>query len=217
MPVYYPQSCQITSRLQCLMTVKLTEVAVYYSYIDRCHKQVTQRKCFFLHSFQQKIEDKALPLAYKGLQKDHSKKPDENVGCDLMEACQCTCISSSNKLKRLACFHVFHEKCLEENEGRCPKCTAFLMSKTVQLTKSFNEGLLSTSSSPSVSEESALSDSNLDDDSVTHNNPKDSSYYASEELQQEIDAALNTVHVPQPSQQPVVLSLQIVQLSKNQF
>ena len=176
----------------------------------------TKKKWFFLHSFQQKIEDKALPLAYKGLQKDHSKKPDENVGCDLMAACQCTCISSRrNKLKRLACFHVFHEKCLEENEGRCPKCTAFLMSKTAQLTKSFNEGLLSTLSSPSVSEESALhvSDSNLDDDSVTHNNPKDSSYYASEEWQQEIDAALNTVHVPQPA----VLSLQIVQLSKNQF
>ena len=117
-----------------------------------------------------------------------------------MEACQCTCISSSNKLKRLACFHVFHEKCLEENEGRCPKCTAYLMSKTAQLTKSFNEGLLSTSSSPGVSEESTPSDSSLDNDSVTHNNPKDSSYYASEEWQQGIDAALNTVHVPQPSQ-----------------
>lgn len=118
-----------------------------------------------------------------------------------MEAGQCTCISSSSKLKRLACFHVFHEKCLEENEGRCPKCTAFLMSKTAQLTKSFNEGLLSTSSSPGVSEESTPSDSNLDDDSVTHNNPRDSSYYASEEWQQEIDATLNTIHVPQPSQQ----------------
>ena len=41
----------------------------------------------------------------------------------------------------------------------------------------------------------------LDDDSVTHKNPKDSSYYASEEWQQEIDAALNTVNLPQPSQQ----------------
>jgi len=41
----------------------------------------------------------------------------------------------------------------------------------------------------------------LDDDSVTHNNPKDSSYYASEEWQQEIDAALDTVNLPQPSQQ----------------
>ena len=161
----------------------------------------TKKKWFFLYSFQQKIDDKALPLAYKGLQKDCSKKPDENVGCDLMEACQCTYISSSNKLERLACFHVFHQKCLEENEGRCPKCTSFLMSKTAQLTKSFNEGLLSTSSSPSVSEESTPSDASLDDDSVTHNNPKDSSYYVSEEWQQEIDAALNTVHVPQPSQQ----------------
>ena len=76
------------------------------------------------------------------------------------------------------------------------------MSKTAQLTKSFNEGLLSTSSSPGVSEESTPSDSSLDDDSVTHNNPKDCSYYASQEWQQEIDAALNTVQfVPQPSQQ----------------
>ena len=161
----------------------------------------TKKKWFFLHSFQQKIKDKALLLAYKGLQNDCSKKPNENVCCDLMEACQCSCISSSNKLKRLVCFHVFHEKYLEENEGRCPKCTSFLMSKTAQLTKSFNEGLLSTSSSPVVSEESTPSDSSLDDDSVTHNNPKDSSYYASEEWQQETDAALNTVHVPQPSQQ----------------
>ena len=118
-----------------------------------------------------------------------------------METCQCTCISSRNKLKRLACFHVFHEKCLEANEGRCPKCTAFLMSKTAQLTKSFNEGLLTTSSSLGVSEESTPSDSNLDNDSVAHNNPKDSSYYGSEEWQQEIDAALSTIHVPQPSQQ----------------
>lgn len=170
------------------------------------HWQVPQtsnakKKWFFLHSFQHKIDDKALPLAYKGLQKDHSKKPDENVGCDLMGACQCTCISSRNKLKRLACFHVFHEKCLEENEGRCPKCTAFLMNKTAQLTKSFNEGLLTTSSSPGVSEESTPSDSNLDDDYVAHNNLKDSSYYGSEEWQQEIDAALSTIHVPQPSQQ----------------
>ena len=140
-------------------------------------------------------------MAYKGLQKDQSKKPNESVGCDLMEACQYTCIISSNKLKRLACFHVFHEKCLEENEGRCPKCTAFLMSKTAQLTKSFNEGLLSTTSSPGVSEESTPSDSNLDDDSVAHNNQNDPSYYASEEWQQEIDATLNTIHVPQPSQQ----------------
>ena len=115
-----------------------------------------------------------------------------------MEACQCSCISSSNKLKHLASFH---EKCLEENEGRCPRCNSFLMSKTAQLTKSFNEGLLSTPSSPAVSEESTPSDSSLDDDCVTHNNPKDSSYYASEEWQQEIDAALNTVYVPQPPQQ----------------
>ena len=86
---------------------------------------------------------------------------------------------------------------MEENEGRCPKCTAFLMSKSAQLTKSFNEGLLSTSSSQGVTEESMPSDSSLDNDSVTHN----SSYYASEEWQKEIDAALNTVHVPQPSQQ----------------
>ena len=158
----------------------------------------TKKKWFFLHNFQQKIEDKALPLAYKGLQNNCSKKPHENVGCDLMEAC----ISSSNKLQHLACFHVFHEKCLEENEGRCPKRTSFLMSKIAQLIKSFNEGLLSTARFPGVSEESTPSDSSLDDDSVTHNNPKDSSYYTSEECQQEIDAAFNTVHVPELSQQP---------------
>lgn len=75
------------------------------------------------------------------------------------------------------------------------------MSKTAQLTRSFNEGLFSTSSFPGVSEESMPSDSTFDNDSNTYNNPRDSSYYASEEWQQEIDAALNTVHVPQPSQQ----------------
>ena len=41
MHVYYPQSCHKTSRLKSLRIVKLTDVAVYYSYIDRCHKQVT--------------------------------------------------------------------------------------------------------------------------------------------------------------------------------
>ena len=177
----------------------------------------TKKKWFFLHSFQQKIDDKALPLAYKGLQKDCSKKPDENVGCDLIEACQCTYVSSSNKLERLACFHVFHQKCLEENEGRCPKCTSFLMSKTAQLTKSFNEGLLSTSSSPSVPEESMPSDASLDDDSVTHNNPKDSSYYRLKNGNKRLMLLSTQFMYLSHHNNPVVLLLQIVQLSNNQF
>ena len=46
-----------------------------------------------------------------------------------MEACQCTCISSSNKPKRFACFHVFHEKCLEENEGGQRSKLSFFLSR----------------------------------------------------------------------------------------
>ena len=71
---------------------------------------------------------------------------------------------------------------------------------------------------PAVSEESMPSDCSFSNDSVAHNNPKDSSYYASEEWQQEIDAALHTFQVIQPSQQPSSCYFkQTVQLSNNQF
>ena len=43
--------------------------------------------------------------------------------------------------------------------------------------------------SQGVPEESTQSESNLDDDSVAHTNQNDSSYYGSEEWQQDIDAA----------------------------
>ena len=110
------------------------------------------RQTFELPSFVANVDVRSFPLSYQNEQFGQVQ-PDIEALCDLP-----SCRSSSGRpIRRLACFHTFHEACASAT-GPCPICRIPLEKKIEELSQSFNKGLSSSTC------EYDSSDSSDDDD-----------------------------------------------------
>lgn len=141
------------------------------------------------------VDVRSFPLSYQH-EKFGQVQPDVNALCDL-PSCRST---SRDNIKRLACFHTFHDTCISPT-GPCPICRPPLEKRVEELSQSFNKGLLKDSSEHDSSEDS--SDDDLDVDAEQHvPNPSSntSNYYTSQAWETSVINATNAYHtVKQPS------------------
>ena len=138
------------------------------------------------------MDIRSFPLSYQN-EKFGQVQPDVEALCDLP-----TCRSTSRRpIRRLACFHTFHEACVSST-GPCPICRLPLEKKVEELSQSFNIGLLSSTC------EHDSSDSSDDDDfdaeqHLPNPSTNTSNYYTSQAWETTIT---NTTNAYPPVKQP---------------
>ena len=131
----------------------------------------SNRQNFHLHTFEEDINTKALPLSFQGYTHSLSRagKPNPNLLCD---GENCSETSLQTEVFRLACQHTYHEQCHIRNGRKCPRCTKILKSKLSQLTKPFNKSILTPTTSARNERQQSAQDGNDDDSDVRITNSK---------------------------------------------
>ena len=125
------------------------------------------------------------------------KEPNPQVCCDLSTCNNCI---QGGDFVRLACYHTFHESCLPRDYC-CSICKEPLKQLIENKIHQFNESLLKNGSVESDSD-SGDSETDNDTESVTNNEPNDSSaqqYYTSPVWGQKVDGILAAIgNIDQP-------------------
>ncbi|KAL9965000.1 hypothetical protein ACROYT_G028723 [Oculina patagonica] len=154
------------------------------------------RPTYFLPTFDTTVDTTCFPLSYNLDDVEPGLEPDPSTFCDYP-----TCSNSDvTSIKRLACFHCFHEACLPN--GSCPICLIPLKKKAQKLADTFNTGLLKKPNEENDSED--LCSENDDEDTntnITAMTPSEAeTYYTSNEWSEKVDSVVNSyTAIPLPS------------------